>query len=72
MLMFCGSSPSIGPVGFVKAGSLPFAWLLLSIARICTGRGVLALIFPPGLVAVGGRVVVLLLLAASDGPLDRG
>ena len=72
VLVLLGSSPSTCLVGFVEAGSLPFTWLLISLARICTGRGVLALFFPPGFIAGGGRVVVLLLLAASDGPLDRG
>lgn len=67
----CIESMSIGLVGFVEAGSLPFAWLL-SLVSICTGREVLALFFPPDLVADVGRVVVLLLLAASDGPLDWG
>ncbi|VDB96326.1 Bgt-20836, partial [Blumeria graminis f. sp. tritici] len=63
---------SIGLVGIVKAGSLPFAWPLLRLARIYTGREILALFFPPGLEAGTAGGVVLLPLEFSFSPLGQG
>ena len=72
VLELCGPSPSIGLVGIVEAGSLPFIWLPLCLARICTGREMLAVFLTPGPEAGTAGCVVLLPMAAFSGPLDRG